>query len=206
MINTNQLIQSKEGTVMADRTPIEVRVFACPVEDVATVLEVLDDHGLLPHSGEPQLELCSGYISAEVPVGSSEEIAAALPRSAAWQVWEDPKYEHLGEVHLHHPDLGVFRAECDAQGRAVFTADEVDRMVTDADDDRVALGHLTGRTWEVAFESLRGANQGIVLRSGPPASSSRMQAAALDQLAGSPSRWLPPQAPGQGRDSSCPTP
>ena len=130
---------------MADRTPIEVRVFACPVECARTVVDVLDEHGLLPQSSASGVELCRGYMRAEIPVGSSEEIAAALPRSSAWQVWEDPKYEHLGQVFLHHPDLGVFRAECDAYGRAVFSGDEVDQFVARTGDDRVALGRLTGR-------------------------------------------------------------
>jgi hypothetical protein len=191
---------------MADRTPIEVRVFACPVEDVGMVVDVLDEHGLLPQPPETGLELCRGYMRAESPVGSSEEIAAALPRSSAWQVWEDPKYEHLGQVFLHHPDLGVFRAECDAYGRAVFSGDEVDQIVARTGDDRVTLGHLTGRTWQVALEALRAANEGIVVQPGPAGTSSRMQAAALNQLTNVPSRWRPPDAPGLARPGSAPTP
>ncbi|WP_224279751.1 DUF3145 family protein [Nocardioides lacusdianchii] len=190
---------------MADRTPIEVLVFACPDEDAGTVLDVLHEHGLLPQSPRTGLELCRGYMQAEMPVGSSEEIAAALPRSSAWQVWEDPKYEHLGQVFLHHPDLGVFRADCDAYGRAVFSGDEVDQMVSETGGDRVALGHLTGRTWQVALEALRSANEGIVVQPGTAGTSSRMQAAALNQLTGGPARWLPPNAPGLARTGSAPT-
>ena len=131
---------------MGDRTPIEVIVYSCPPERVNAVLEVFEEFGLGDKSGFPatpvpgpsdqrSLELGRGYIHSDISVGSSAEIAAALPAEAAWKVWEDPKYEHLGEVHLNHPDLGVFVADCDAQGRPVFTSEEVDRLIerTDAE-------------------------------------------------------------------------
>ena len=81
-----------------------------------------------------------GYIHSEISVGSSAEIAAALPSDAGWKVWEDPKYEHLGEVHLNHADLGVFVADCDAQGRPVFTTDAIDRLVQRTDADASSWG------------------------------------------------------------------
>lgn len=43
-------------------------------------------------------------------------------------------------VPVRDPDLGVFRADCDAYGRAVFSGDEVDQMVSETGGDRVALG------------------------------------------------------------------
>ena len=115
-----------------------------------------------------------GYIHSDISVGSCAEIAAALPAEAAWKVWEDPKYEHLGEVHLNHPDLGVFVADCDAQGHPVFTSEEIDRLIERTDADRVQLGHLTGRTWEIALEQLDAANKGIVI----PATRPRVGATA----------------------------
>ena len=98
---------------MGDRTPIEVIVYSCPPERVNAVLEVFEEFGLGDKSGFPatpvpgpsdqrSLELGRGYIHSDISVGSSAEIAAALPAEAAWKVWEDPKYEHLGEVHLNH--------------------------------------------------------------------------------------------------------
>ncbi|NYI47940.1 hypothetical protein BJ993_005086 [Nocardioides aromaticivorans] len=102
---------------MGDRTPIEAIVYSCPPERVDAVLEVFEEFGLgnefvLPGDREPgpsdqrSLMLGRGYIHSDISVGSGAEIAAALPNEAAWKVWEDPKYEHLGEVHLNHPDLG----------------------------------------------------------------------------------------------------
>ncbi len=113
-------------------------------------------------------------------------------------------YEHLGEVHLNHPDLGVFVSDCDAQGRPVFTSEQIDRLVERTDVDRVQLGHLTGRTWEVALEQLGVANKGIVLPSDSPPASAPLQAMALNQLASGPSRWMPPDAPGQSRSTTSP--
>lgn len=145
-----------------------------------------------------------GYIHSDISVGSSAEIAAAMPAEAAWKVWEDPKYEHLGEVHLNHPDLGVFVADCDAQGRPVFTSEEIDRLIESTDADRLQLGHLTGRTWEIALEQLDEANKGIVIPSDTPPASAPLQAVALSQLAAGPSRWMPADAPGQARSTSAP--
>ena len=203
---------------MGDRTPIEVIVYSCPPERVNAVLEVFEEFGLGDKSGFPatpvpgpsdqrSLEFGRGYIHSDISVGSSAEIAAALPAEAAWkvwEVWEDPKYEHLGEVHLNHPDLGVFVADCDAQGRPVFTSEEVDRLVERTDADRVQLGHLTGRTWEIALEQLDEANKGIVIPSDTPPASAPLQAVALSQLAAGPSRWMPADAPGQARSTSAP--
>lgn len=200
---------------MGDRTPIEVIVYSCPPGRVNAVLKVFEEFGLGDQSGFPatpvpdpsdqrSLKLGRGYIHSDISVGSSAEIAAALPAEAAWKVWEDPKYEHLGEVHLNHPDLGVFVADCDAQGRPVFTNEEVDRLIERTDADRVQLGHLTGRTWEIALEQLDEANKGIVIPSDTPPASAPLQAVALNQLAAGPSQWMPADAPGQARSTSTP--
>ena len=201
---------------MGDRTPIEVRVYSCPPEKVDQVLEVFEEFGLgnefiLP--GEPRnafdnsdvsLELGRGYIRSEISVGTSQEIAAALPSEAAWKVWEDPAYDHLGQVHLNHPDLGEFVADCDAQGNPMWTSDDVDRLVERTDGDRVQLGHLTGRTWEIAFGPLYEVNKGIILPRDPGAGSVPLQAAALNQVAAGPPRWMPEDAPGQARADPSP--
>lgn len=195
------------------RTPIQVNIYSCPPERVGDVLDVFEEVGLLGDqppgfaiypNRHTSLELGRGYVRSEIAVGSSKEIAAALPATAAWKVWEDPAYEHLGEVHVNHPDLGVFVADCDALGRPVFTSDEIDRMVARTDADRVQLGHLTGRTWEMALEQLNEANNGIVLQRNAAAASAPLQAVALNQLASGPSRWMPPDAPGQTRSTAAP--
>ena len=203
---------------MGDRTPIEVVIYSCPPESVSKVLDVfeefnLDNEYVLPGDPEPDpsgparlpsLELGRGYIHSETLVGTSSQIAEALPKDAAWKVWEDPAYEHLGEVRLNHPDLGEFVSDCDAQGRPMFNSGEVDALVELTGGDRVQLGHHTGRTWEMALEQLHAANNGIVLGRNTPQTSAPLQAPALNQLASGPSRWMPPDAPGQTRSAAAP--
>ena len=203
---------------MGDRTPIEVVVYSCPPESVSKVLDVLEEFNLdhefvLPGDPAPdpsapehlgRLELGRSYIHSETLVGTASQVGKALPKDAAWKVWEDPAYEHLGEVILNHPDLGVFVSDCDAQGRPMFNSGEVDALVELTGGDRVQLGHKTGRTWEMALEQLHAANNGIVLQRDTPPASAPLQAAALNQLASGPSRWMPPDAPGQARAASTP--
>ena len=200
---------------MGDRTPIEVIIYSCPPERVSEVLDVFDEFNLdrelaLSRDREPalgplpSLELGRGYIHSETLVGTSTQVAQALPKDAAWKVWEDPAYEHLGQVILNHPDLGENVSDCDAQGRPMFNSGEVDTLVELTGGDRIQVGHRTGRTWEIALEQLADANNGILLRRDIPPASAPLQAAALNQLASGPSRWMPAEAPGQSRATSSP--
>lgn len=126
-----------------------------------------------------------------------------MPKDVARKVWE-VVYEHSGEVHLNHPDLGVFVSDCDARGRPMFNSGEVAALVDLTGAARVQLGHRTGRIWEVALDQLHAANKGIVIPRDIPPASAPLQAAALNQIASGPSRWLPPDAPGQARPTTAP--
>ncbi|HCB07829.1 MAG TPA: hypothetical protein DEQ43_26855 [Nocardioides bacterium] len=86
----------------------------------------------------------------------------------------------------------------------MFNASEVDALVERSGGDRVQMGHLTGRTWEIALEQLDQANKGTVLHADAPPASASLQAIALGQLAGGPSRWMPEDAPGQARSTATP--
>jgi len=138
---------------------------------VDEILDLFEEYGLeAPGTRHPvhqarhqQLELCAGYVRGSSSVGSSDEIAARLPIDAAWRVWEDPAYEHLGQAHLHHPDLGHFAADCDAQGWPVFTSNQVDRLFTVVAGDQERLRDLTGATWMASFYELRLVNTGVFL-------------------------------------------
>ena len=55
-----------------------------------------------------------------------------------------------------------------------------------------------------ALEQLDEANRGIVLRADAPPASAPLQAIALGQFAGGPSRWMPEDAPGQARSTAAP--
>lgn len=60
-------------------------------------------------SRQRRLELGRGYIRSEISIGSSAEVAAALPSDAAWKAREDPKYEHLGRGTPQSPRSGRVR-------------------------------------------------------------------------------------------------
>lgn len=219
---------------MSDRTWLQVMIYSCPSESVCRVLDVfeqfnLDNEYVLPDDPErdpaapsrlPSLELGRGYIHSEAPCSTSDDIRHALPVEAAWKVWEEPTYDALGEVYMNHPDLGLFEADCDHRGRPVFSSGEVDYLVELTGGDRVQLGHRTGRTWEMAFEQLEAAHNGIVIPRDTPAASAPphsgvgtdagdvggLQAAALSHLSAGAARWLPPDAPGLARATSVPSP
>lgn len=202
---------------MSDRTWMQLVVYSCPPEKVSELLDVLEEFNLdneyvLPDDPErdpaapsrlPSLELGRGYVHSGTPRGTSNDITQCLPEDAAWKVWEEP-YVALGEVYLNHPDLGLFKADCDHRGRPVFSSGEVDDLVELTGGDRVQLGHRTGRTWEMALEQLDAVNNGIVINRDTATASAPLQAAALNQLASGPARWLPPDAPGLARATTTP--
>lgn len=128
---------------MADRTPVQAFIYSCPPERVRQVRRVLAWHGLdseyeaaHPRSRDPEntVVLGAAYWSAEEVLGTAADVAAELIAGApevAFLVWEDPKYEYLGEVHAHTPGSDVFQASCDAEGRPVWNNDAVMRMVAE---------------------------------------------------------------------------
>lgn len=103
-----------------------------------------------------------------------------------------PAYEHLGEVHVNHPNLGLFAAGCDALARPVFTGEEIDRMSPGPAEiaSSWAPDRPPRRSW-LALEQLDQANNGIVLQRDAAAASAPLRAVALNQLASGPSRWMP---------------
>lgn len=52
----------------------------------------------------------------------------------AFTVWEDPKYEWLGELWEYAPGAGAYSAECDADGQAVLSTSTVLGLVRKATD------------------------------------------------------------------------
>jgi len=66
----------------------------------------------------------------------------------AFTLWEDPKYEWLGELWRYAPEAGAYSADCDADGNAVLNTSQVLKLVQEA-TDLVALkaevARLTGR-------------------------------------------------------------
>lgn len=149
---------------MSDRTCLQVSFAACPQRHVLPVLQLLDDYQLNPEAqprpGAAELLLDEGYRNVEVRCGSADQVAAALREldGVVFYLWEDPKYEWLGDVHIEVPDAGSFDANCDAAGQPLFTAAEAKARLSAPDPDRaLGLAHVE------EFEQIRARNSGMAI-------------------------------------------
>lgn len=75
------------------------------------------------------------------------ELTALDPSTFAYYVWEDPKYEWLGELWVHVPGFKDFGCECDSNGTPQLDADLIADLIaeaTDLDALKAALAKRTG--------------------------------------------------------------
>jgi hypothetical protein len=119
---------------MGDRTYFQLKVHACPEEQLDALAVALNPVGdgcwLLTtlHGDEDQVERindASGPFPWELAIDEvscgwvdeidTDELVAAAP-GAIWELWEDPKYEWLGHWLGYSPATGVISGECDADG------------------------------------------------------------------------------------------
>lgn len=122
---------------MGDRTWLQVVIHDCPPKQAQAVLEVFDDYGIHPGDDvtvpDGRLALGTTYVNEEILCGSAQEIAARLQVDApecAWELWEDPKLEWLGDLWRYTPMLGAWTAQCSSQGTPVFSADHIRSLHT----------------------------------------------------------------------------
>lgn len=64
-------------------------------------------------------------------------------------IWQDPKYEYLGDVAMHTPELGTYLGPCDASANVVLTWDAMQDSPTGGDIDR-----RFGRPWVDAINAI----------------------------------------------------
>lgn len=153
---------------MGDYTAAQVVIYACPADQVDAVLDVLDQYDYaedfdyaLGHARTETLTLCTAYGDSEARLGTNDEIASALTEleGVAFAAWDDPKYEWLGQLTIHVPELGAYSAQCDANGTVVLDADVLVK--------HLRAGTLTeavlGVPWSDALIALSAANEGVVL-------------------------------------------
>lgn len=120
---------------MADWTPLQAIIWACPPPQATAVLELLAERNLRPAGWldgtdtTATLALGQLYLSPAEALGSAaRETAAALLEAApgvAFEVWEDPAYGQLGTLVAHVPEVGTLTQRCNAEGTALWTAQEV---------------------------------------------------------------------------------
>ena len=126
---------------MGDRTAFAGYLHAVPkgkAKKVAGIFEEFgfsadwDSHHYNYWSAEQVRELVATgiqFTDDEFNCGSSGDVAKQLMAlDVVFECHEDPKYEWLGEMHVFHPEVGHFSAECTGDGQAVITDGEVDNI------------------------------------------------------------------------------
>lgn len=117
---------------MGDRTWFKAVIFDCPANQAQAVLDVFDEYGVHPGDDvavpDGHLALGATYVNEDILCGSAQEIAARLEvdaPEAAWELWEDPKLEWLGDLWRYTPMLGAWTAQCSSEGTPLFSDDHI---------------------------------------------------------------------------------
>lgn len=141
---------------MSDRAALTVRIYRCDGLRRPSLREYVDDE-LQPQLGDGFTE---GAMVEEMVLGSVEkvmDILVGIDSSIAAAVWQDPKYEYLGDIQMVHPGLGRFVGDCGPEGVVVCTWDQVEQVLAHPVHpvpDAEALAWLYGEPWLRAFARL----------------------------------------------------
>lgn len=160
---------------MSDRTPLQLIIHDCANDEVAPILELIEEYGLhleyITDVRDDQLALNQTYMDPEVRCRSAKKLSRQLQDltpAASWTLWEDPGYEQLGELYQFTPQLGLFTQNCDAAGSPLFTADEVTRIAAIPESTNPITGHeprsrALGQTHQQAIDQLTADRSNAVL-------------------------------------------
>jgi hypothetical protein len=141
---------------MSDRTSYTLKIYECPREAAAEVVEVIVD-GDYPFDNIDWCEaiptdrvlLGDPYTAQENSVGATADIASALTElGVTFELFEDPKYDWDGDYTAHVPGLGTANLGCDGSGNV-----HVDVAAIDAAIEKVEA-EITGHRGALAYERL----------------------------------------------------
>ncbi|RLB68522.1 MAG: hypothetical protein DRH08_00615 [Deltaproteobacteria bacterium] len=115
--------------MMGSRTSLQGNIYHLNEADPKDVLELLVSYGITgtdydvytvdEYANIPTDGL--NFTEWDMRCGTANEVASDLVElDVTFMLWEDPAQEWLGELHMHHPTLGVFAAQCDADGNALM--------------------------------------------------------------------------------------
>ncbi|WP_331765383.1 hypothetical protein OG747_53015 (plasmid) [Streptomyces sp. NBC_01384] len=114
---------------MSDRSALQLYVYAMPDEDRAAVQLGIDDNCLEPYDDSSNgIVLGMRYLTEEVPVGSAYDLAVHLLTKApgtAFELWQDPVFQHAGRYVAHLPRIGAYEGVCDSCGSPLVKLTEV---------------------------------------------------------------------------------
>lgn len=141
---------------MGDRTAFQLVILDGSPAVLDLVSVTIDAYGLSEEWGSNQSHqkpavLGRRYVDDEASIGITGEIktdlAAIDDGSLGYVMWEDPKYEWLGDLVIVSPTLGVFDHPCDAEGNPVFRSDEVLHFIKETPVP-FDIGEKLGLPWE----------------------------------------------------------
>ncbi|MFF1917088.1 hypothetical protein ACFVYE_37175 [Streptomyces sp. NPDC058239] len=128
---------------MSDRSALQLYVYAMPAEDQAAVQLGIDDNCLEPYDdSSSDIVLGMRYLTEEVPVGSAYDLAVHLLTKApgtAFELWQDPVFQHAGRYVAHLPGIGTYEGVCDSYGSPLVKLTEVLDALTMAQDSASPL-------------------------------------------------------------------
>ncbi|WP_020124551.1 hypothetical protein [Streptomyces canus] len=144
---------------MSDLSALHLYVYAMPEEDRAAVQLGIDDNCLEPYdTSSSTIVLGMRYLTDQVPVGSAHDLAVHLLTKApgtAFELWQDPVFEHPGHYVAHLPGLGAYEGRCDSQGSPLVKLTEVLDTLTTAPDSTSGLPEDVFTRHEPFFSALR---------------------------------------------------
>lgn len=142
---------------MAEYTELQLFVHDCPDDQAAALLGVLRDYELRVDWDGPyvvrDVRIGTPYTDRKVAGDASADLARDLMQAApgvSFTVWTDPAYDFQGLLMRYTPELGLHQADCDINGQAIFTGDEVMRALR-ADHDDIGIRRLVGTAWTDAL-------------------------------------------------------
>lgn len=152
---------------MGDYTNGQLIIYKTTPEDAVKLVEFIDEHGLEEDWGSSsdnpirKIKLGATYGNNDASVGLvlDTNLSKEAPNTI-YKIWTDPKYEFTGDMEIHVPDLGLFYAECDADGDPMFrislVEDVLNGLPTDASVEQVreAFQAKAGKRWEEALDAV----------------------------------------------------
>ncbi|MHC3392422.1 hypothetical protein ACLQ2E_23590 [Streptomyces lavendulocolor] len=111
---------------MSDRSSLQLYVYAVHEDEQDAVLRTIADEQLgldwgdTEEPGPASLVLGSCYGAHEMPLGSSDRLAATLQEqapTAVFKLWQDPHWSGAdGHLVAHVPAVGTYETGCTAEG------------------------------------------------------------------------------------------
>ncbi|MFF5019032.1 DUF3145 family protein [Streptomyces sp. NPDC001165] len=135
---------------MDDNLPaLQATIHATTSSDLPAVLHALNTHYLATDftadDTRPLTDLQPGHTYVtRAGADTTEHLATALATTApntAFELSNDPHETQHGTYIAYHPDTGLFRAQCNADGTPLIPAEEIRHALTQAPDD------MPVRTW-----------------------------------------------------------